>query len=49
MNLRDVLRQGGTDDDIRSVFLRSALIKPEIGIYDFSADADKRSMINIGG
>jgi len=49
MNLRDVLRNGGTDDDIRSVFLRSALIKPEIGIYDFSADADKRSMINVGG
>ncbi len=49
MNLRDVLRGGGTDDDIRSVFMRSALMKPEIGIYDFSADVDKRSMIHVGG
>jgi len=49
LSLRDVIRQGGSDDDIRSVFLRSALIKPEIGIYNFSADDNKRSMIHIGG
>jgi len=49
LNLRDLIRAGGSDDDIRAVFLRSALIKPEIGIYEFSADSDKRSMIHIGG
>jgi len=49
LNLRDLIRRGGTDDDIRAVFLRSALIKPEIGIYDFDADSEKRSMIHIGG
>jgi len=49
LNLRDVIRRGGSDDDIRSVFLRSALIKPEIGIYDFSAASEKHSMIHIGG
>ncbi len=49
LNLRDLIRGGGCDDDIRAVFLRSALIKPEIGIYDFDADSEKRSMIQIGG
>jgi len=49
LNLRDLMRRGGSDDDIRAVFLRSALIKPEIGIYDFDADSQKRSMIHIGG
>ncbi len=49
LNLRDLIRQGGNDNDIRSLFLRSALIKPEIGIYDFTADSEKRSMIHIGG
>jgi len=49
LNLRDLIRNAGTDDDIRAVFLRSALIKPEIGIYDFDDDAQKRSMIQIGG
>ncbi|MDQ6969709.1 MAG: GTP 3',8-cyclase MoaA [Mariprofundus sp.] len=49
LNLRDLIRRGGSDDDIRAVFLRSALIKPEIGIYDFDAESEKRSMIHIGG
>jgi len=49
MNLRDVIRGGGSDDDIRTIFLRSALIKPEIGTYAFDSDAGKRSMIQIGG
>jgi len=49
LNLRDLIRSGGSDDDIRSTFLRSALIKPEIGLYDFEADSEKRSMIHIGG
>jgi len=49
LNLRDVIRRGGSDEAIRSVFLRSALIKPEIGVYDFDADSEKRSMIHIGG
>jgi len=49
INLRDLIRSGGSDDDIRTVFLRSALIKPEIGVYDFAANTDKRSMIHIGG
>jgi len=49
LNLRDLIRSGGSDDDMRAVFLRSALIKPEIGLYDFEADSEKRSMIHIGG
>ncbi len=49
LNLRDLLRGGCTDDEIRAVFLRAALIKPEIGIYEFDAGAEKRSMIQIGG
>jgi len=49
LNLRDLMRRGGSDDDIRAVFLRSALLKPEIGVYDFDADSKKRSMIHVGG
>jgi len=49
LNLRDVIRSGGSDHDIRTVFLRSALIKPEIGTYTFDAGDEKRSMISIGG
>jgi len=49
LNLRDLIRSGGSDEDIRAVFLRSAMIKPEIGLYDFDADSEKRSMIHIGG
>jgi len=49
LNLRDIMRNGGSDDDIRSLFQRAALVKPEIGIYNFSAEAEKRSMIHIGG
>ncbi len=49
LNLRDLIRGGGSDDDIRSLFLRAALIKPEIGIYDFDAASPRRSMIHIGG
>ncbi|MDX8390382.1 MAG: GTP 3',8-cyclase MoaA [Mariprofundaceae bacterium] len=49
LNLRDLIRTGGSDDDIRSVFSHSALIKPEVGVYDFDSDAEKRSMIHIGG
>jgi len=49
LNLRDLMRSGGTDEDIRSTFLRSALMKPEIGIYNFDAESEKQSMIHIGG
>jgi len=49
LNLRDLIRGGGSDDDLRAVFLRSAMIKPEVGLYDFDADREKRSMIHIGG
>ncbi|MDQ6961546.1 MAG: GTP 3',8-cyclase MoaA [Mariprofundaceae bacterium] len=49
LNLRDLMRRGGTDKAIADVFLRSAMLKPEIGVYDFSSDNEKRSMIHIGG
>ncbi|MDQ6992877.1 MAG: GTP 3',8-cyclase MoaA [Mariprofundus sp.] len=49
LNLRDLIRAGGSDEAIRSVFRRAALLKPEVGSYDFSSDSDKRSMISIGG
>jgi len=49
LNLRDLMRRGGSDDDIRAVFMRSALLKPEVGVYEFDGDVSKRSMIQIGG
>jgi len=49
LNLRDLMRGGGSDEDIRSTFLRSALMKPEIGIYNFDVESEKKSMIHIGG
>ena len=48
-SLRDLIRSGGSDDDLRATFLRAALIKPEIGHYDFDREQEKRSMIAIGG
>jgi cyclic pyranopterin phosphate synthase len=47
LNLRDMIRAGGNDDDVRTVFTRSALIKPEIGTYNY--DQPSRSMIQVGG
>jgi len=49
LNLRDLIRNGGSDDELRALFLRAALTKPEIGHYDFDASSKKRSMIAIGG
>ena len=49
VNLRELLRQGCPDDAIRAAFLRAVLVKPEIGVYEFDARAEKRSMIRIGG
>lgn len=49
LNLRELMRSGGNDDDIRAVFMRSATIKPLIGTYGFDKTADQRSMIHIGG
>jgi cyclic pyranopterin phosphate synthase len=49
LDLRAVIRQGGSDDDLRASFFRAALIKPEIGVYDLQQDSEKRSMIHIGG
>ncbi|MDX8406420.1 MAG: GTP 3',8-cyclase MoaA [Mariprofundus sp.] len=47
LNLRDMMRNGGSDGDIAGVFRRAALIKPEIGIYNFNQPS--RSMIQVGG
>ena len=44
-----MIRDGGSDDDIRAVFARAALIKPEIGVYGLNKQAGQRSMIHIGG
>jgi len=49
LNLRDLIRSGGSDEAIRTTFLRAAMLKPEIGHYDFDEDGEKRSMIAIGG
>ncbi len=49
LDLRDMIRNGGSDDDIRAVFARAALIKPEIGVYGLNKQAGQRSMIHIGG
>ncbi|MDX8410599.1 MAG: GTP 3',8-cyclase MoaA [Mariprofundaceae bacterium] len=49
LNLRGLIRGGGNDDDLRAVFARAALIKPEIGIYASAKQAGQRSMIHIGG
>lgn len=48
LNLRDLIRAGGSNDDIRAVFARAALIKPEIGIYNYDG-RPSRSMIQVGG
>ncbi|GAV21133.1 cyclic pyranopterin phosphate synthase [Mariprofundus micogutta] len=49
LNLRDLIRSGGSDDDVRNLFRRSAMIKPKIGTYGFNKDSEQRSMIHIGG
>jgi len=49
LNLRDLIRGGGSDDDVRALFSRSAMIKPKIGTYAFDKDSEQRSMIHIGG
>jgi len=49
LNLRGLIRSGGSNDAIRAAFLRAALVKPEVGNYDFDGDSAKRSMIAIGG
>jgi len=49
VNLRDLMRGGGSDGDILAMFRRSVMMKPEIGVYGFDKDSDLRSMIHIGG
>ena len=49
LNLRDLMRHGGSDGDIRSLFQRSAMMKPEIGTYALEKEPELRSMIHIGG
>ena len=49
LNLRDLIRDGGSDEAIRATFLRAAMLKPEIGLYEFDTEREKRSMIHIGG
>jgi len=49
LNLRDLMRGGGSDDDIIAMLRRSAMIKPKIGTYSFDKDSEQRSMIHIGG
>jgi len=49
MNVRDLMRAGCSDDEIRALFRRSAMIKPKIGVYGFDKQSDQRSMIHIGG
>ncbi len=49
LNLRDLMRGSGSDDDILAMFRRSALMKPKIGTYAFDKDSEQRSMIHIGG
>jgi len=49
LNLRDLIRGGGSDTEICNLFRRSALIKPKIGVYGFDKQSEQRSMIHIGG
>lgn len=49
VDVRALLRSGGTDEDIASMFHRAVLMKPEIGIYNFNASGRGRSMVQIGG
>ncbi|MDX8376788.1 MAG: GTP 3',8-cyclase MoaA [Mariprofundales bacterium] len=49
LNLRDLIRNGGSDDDVRNMFKHSAMIKPKIGVYGVDNDSYQRSMIHIGG
>ncbi len=48
-DVRTVIRGGGTDEDVAACFHRAVLMKPEIGVYNFSEYGRGRSMVQIGG
>jgi len=49
VDVRTVLRGGGSDEDIVTCFRRAAWAKKEVGIYNFEEQGRARSMIQIGG
>jgi len=49
VDVRMVLRDGGSDKDIAECFRRAVLTKPEVGVYNFEEHGRARSMIQIGG
>jgi len=49
VDVRKVLRNGGSDNDVAGCFRRAVLTKPEVGIYNFEEHGRARSMIQIGG
>jgi len=48
-DVRVVMRGGGSDGDLAACFYRAVLMKPEIGVYNFSEYGRGRSMVQIGG
>jgi len=49
VDVRKVLRGGGSDEDIVACFRRAAWTKKEVGIYNYEEQGRSRSMIQIGG
>jgi cyclic pyranopterin phosphate synthase len=48
-DVRAVMRDGGSDEDIAACFRRAAWTKNEVGVYNFEEQGRARSMIQIGG
>jgi cyclic pyranopterin phosphate synthase len=49
IDLRELIRGGGSDEAIRAALSRAALIKPEVGVYGREPRPESRSMIHVGG
>lgn len=49
VDVRSVLRTGGSDTDIEQSLRHAVLMKPEVGVYNFEEQGRERSMVQIGG
>lgn len=49
VDVRIVMRTGGSDADIEQSLRDAVLMKPEVGVYNFEEQGRLRSMVQIGG
>jgi len=49
VDVRAILRSGGCDAAIAESSRAAVLMKPEIGVYNFTGNNRLRSMVQIGG